>query len=444
MKKFLISLLVVMFGIIVPRTAFAEDSELFIKAINPGYVVDGVSNVGEMIEIGRKLSDEPLLLTGYSIGYTNSSGKYTVLVDFPENSWMTGESILLRFASSSGFELANLSYNKTLAMKAGPLELRRDGVVIDSVCWTGKDGCLAEFKTTLPTTIVRNDDGNFVHVDSYEPQYNPDGYYEEEEKVELLPQCKGVVFSEVLTYYESEKSEQFIELYNSSSEQIKTDGCKVKYKNKYYDLDGLIKPDGYKQYIWAELALTKNPTNVNILELVDVNDEVVDKLEIFNGQKKGTSYAFIGYDKDGTRLWRNTYSITPGEPNIFQEFRTCEEGKVINTETGNCVKVTEIVEKTCKAGYFLNILTGRCNKIPVVEEKICKTGYHLNPETNRCVKDKINNGADYSLKKEEPGESAFVALRIILGIVGVGVIYIVYEFRREVWKLFGKVFRRFR
>ena len=69
---------------------------------------------------------------------------------------------------------------------------------------------------------------------------------------------------------------------------------------------------------------------------------------------------------------------------------------------------------------------------------------YLNPETNRCVKDKINNGADYSLKKEEPGESAFVALRIILGIVGVGVIYIVYEFRREVWKLFGKVFRRFR
>ena len=446
MKRLFVAALMIFIGTIVGVNAYAEDKDLFIKAINPGYTIDGVSNVGEMIEIGRKLSDEPSLLTGFSIGYTNSSGKYSTLFEFPENSWMTGETLLLRFASSPGHELANLSYTKTLAMKAGPLEIRYEDAVIDSVCWTGRDGCAPEFKTTSISTLTRNEDGELKHVLNYEPVYNPDGYYEENEPEEILPaQCKGLIFSEVLTYYESERSEQFIEVYNSLSEQIQTNGCKIKYKNKFYDLGGVIKPDGYKHFIWSNLALTKNPTSQNSLELVDINGETVDKLEIPNGQKKGTSYALIGYNEDGTRLWHTTFKITPGEPNIYQEFRVCEEGKVINEETGNCVRVTEIKEKICKEGYYLNTETGRCNKIPVAEEKVCKEGYHLNLETNRCVKDKNNNGAEYGLKKEDKtNDSAFVALGIILGIVGIGIIYIIYEFRQEIWKLIGRVFRRSR
>ena len=121
MKKILVILLALMAAMMVVCNTHAEEKELFIKAVNPGYIVDGVSNVGEMIEVGREKSDEPFLLTGYSIGYTNSSGKYATLFTFPENSWMTGESLLLRFASSPGHELANLSYTKTLAMTAGPL-----------------------------------------------------------------------------------------------------------------------------------------------------------------------------------------------------------------------------------------------------------------------------------------------------------------------------------
>ena len=446
MKKLIVILLIFLAGMLISFNTHAEGGSLFVKAINPGYTIDGVSNVGEMIEIGRELSDEPTLLTGFSIGYTNSSGKYTTLYEFPENSWMTGETLLLRFASSPGHELANLSYTKTLAMKAGPLEIKYGEKVVDFVCWTGKDDCASDFKSTAITTLVRNESGEYEHVLNYEPKYDPDGYKEEPEPEEILPaQCKGLLFSEILTYYESERSEQFVEVYNSLSEQIQTNGCKIKYKNKLYDLGGVVKPDGYKQFVWSDLALTKNPTNKNVIELVDVNGEVVDKLEIPNGQKKGTSYALIGYNKDGTRLWHTTYNMTPGEPNIYQEFRTCEEGKVINEETGNCVKVTEIKEKECKEGYFLNTETGRCNKIPILEEKTCKEGYHLNPETNRCVKDKNNNGAEFGLKKEKSdGGSTFVALGIILGIVGIGIIYIIYEFRQEIWKLLGRVFRRSR
>ena len=100
------------------RVAIAEENdgvsetqnelpELFIKAINPGYTLDGKSNVGEMIEIARKNSDAPILLAGMAVGYTNSSGNYAKIFEFPENSWLTGEGILLRLASSPGSELAS-------------------------------------------------------------------------------------------------------------------------------------------------------------------------------------------------------------------------------------------------------------------------------------------------------------------------------------------------
>ena len=140
-----------------------------------------------------------------------------------------------------------------------------------------------------------------------------------------------------------------------------------------------------------------------------------------------------------------TYAPTPGTPNNYQEFKTCEKGKVINEVTGNCVKATEVKTKVCKEGYYLNIFTGRCRKIVVPKEKTCKEGYYLNPETGRCRKNKQNDGANYSLEPENyEKSSSFVALYAVLGVVLMGIIYVIYEFRDEIKKFFGKVFRRFR
>ena len=428
MKKILATLLIVIGSILSNNFVYADDEivlpEIYIRAINPGYTVDGVSNVGEMIEIGRVMnSDEPLSLTGLTIGYTNSSGNESVLVEFPENSWMVGERILLRLASSPGHELASILYTKTLAAKAGPLTLKRGEEVIDSVCWTGKGECHKDFKTANPTTLVRNlETGLFEHVKDYEPEFVAENYREDVVEEEPVPsQCKGLVFSEVLTYYENLKSEQFVEVYNSTAEQIRLDGCKLKYKNKFYELSGVMRPEEYKANYFENISLTKNPTNKNEIELIDANDETIDKLEIPNGQRKGTSYALIGFNADGSELWRVTYAPTPGEANNYQEYKTCEAGKVINPETGNCVKVTEATVR------------------------ICKEGYRLNEETGRCVKIKENTGADYAVKTEEFEEkSSFVAMYAVLGVVAVGVIYIIYEFRGEILKFWRKVFRQFR
>ena len=118
---------------------------------------------------------------------------------------------------------------------------------------------------------------------------------------------------------------------------------------------------------------------------------------------------------------------------------------MINEATGNCVKITTVSEKVCAEGQYLNPLTGRCKKIEVAKTKTCKEGYVLNEETGRCKKIKENTGADYSLAKEVYEEkSSFVALYTIIGVVVAGVGYVIYEFRREIWKLFCKVFRRAR
>ena len=455
--------------------AFADDEssdqppattpELYIKAINPGYSLDGKSDVGEMIEIAvtaPNSSDTMISLAGLTIRYITSSGSKSYnLVEFPEHSYLTGESIILRLASSPDHELASLTYTKTLALE-GRLELYRSDEVIDSVCWigNGKAPCYHKFESGSPTTLVRESFSDaFTHLTSYAPVFSESSYTiigttdpDPSDGLgggdsDVISQCGGVTVSEILSYYAESQSEQFIELYNSNSEQVLLDGCSIRYKNKLYPLTGILKPDAYQARYLTDFSITKNPTNINTIEILDTNSTVVDKVEYPNGQLKGTSWALIGYDDKGEKLWRTTYAVTPGAPNIYQEFRTCESGKVINEATGNCVKVTEATVKTCAEGQYLNPLTGRCKKLPTATSTTteCKEGYILNEATGRCKKIKENTGASYALATETYEESSsFVALYAVIGVVVAGLAYAVYEFRHEIKKLAHKVFRRSR
>lgn len=425
---------------------------LYIRAINPGYKINGITNVGEMIELARVDNpDTPISLAGIAVGYTNSSGNQSILIEFPENSWMTGENLLLRLASSPGSELANLTYSKTLAMNAG-INLSVNGEVIDEACWTGKNDCQKAFTTANPTTLFRNQEtGEFEHRLIYQPDYHPENYYlidestpdDTEASLPIPSHCQGLQFSEILSYYETTKSEQFIEFHNTSSAPITLDGCKIRYKNKNHLLSGQVNPDEYLAYYPIAFSLTKNPTSSNQVEIIDTNNTVVDSMEYPNGQRKSTSYAWLGHDDKGQEIWKTTYAPTPGAPNHYQEFRSCEAGKVINEATGNCVKVSSISEKVCQAGYYLNILTGRCKKIATTTTKTCKEGYFLNPETNRCRKIKENNGADYQLTPETYNEeSSFIALYAVFGVLGLGLVYLTWEYRHQIAKVWRRLLGR--
>lgn len=299
----------------------------------------------------------------------------------------------------------------------------------------GKENVFQEYKSCGEGKMINEETGRCINI--------PDIPLGEEDEITeyVAPVCRGLQFSEILTYYETDKSEQFIELFNPTSEIISVKDCQIKYKNKLYALEGKVSPESYFLYL-PNFSLTKNPTNSNKLELIDANGEIIDVLEYFNGQKKSVSFAQFGVDDDGKEIWLQTYSPTPGEENEYQRFKTCPTGKVINEETGNCVKITTLSTAlgVCPPGSYRNPITNRCKKLESESKsalKDCKEGYERNPDTNRCRKIVSNDGEDFPVKEEVFEEkSSFVAIWAIIGVGIVGVVYIIFEYRKEIGKLF--------
>ena len=442
---------------------------LIIRAVHPGYEIDSVSDVGELIEL-QNLSDAPLSLAGFSLRYTNGTGNKTVTIfEFAEGSLMTGETLLLRYHNKKleTQDPADLYYASSLAFSAGPLVLvAEDGTEIDSVCWNGKSGCVKAFNSKKPTILVRNlFSGDFEHKESYESGFDPanPSYYApptedldqnpEDDPNETesagTPQCFALEFSEIYSYYVSDQSEQFIEFYNPTLAAVSLDGCQLRYKKKLYPLSGTIAPDSYFAFYPGKLfSLTKNPSSSVLIELVDADENIVEEISYPKGQKKSTSYARI-YNTNGAETWVQTYAITPSSDNIYQEYRTCEAGKAINPLTGNCVKVSSLTTTPtiCPEGKYLNPLTGRCKSITSATStlKPCAEGYERNPETNRCRKIvSANDGAEHALVPNTRSDSkAFIAAGVVALLVASGIIYIVLQFRREIARMVRKIRQRF-
>ncbi len=449
-------------------------SDLIISAINPGYNIDEEKNVGDFIEL-RNLTNAPLVLAGFTLRYTNSTGKTSNVFTFPEGSYMTGKHLLLRYHNSSTSDMADANYKVDIAMKAGPLALYYEDQLVDTVCWNGSKACEREFKNTVnnaPTTLVRDlQTGKFEHVliDDFMPNFDPDSpalhlpdESEEDEMDEDLlppPQCRGLEFSEILTYYTDDKTEQFIEVFNPTSVEINLNGCFVGYKNKAYPLVGRVGVGQYLAIYQSDLfTLTKNPTNPSILTLIDADGYILDEVAYPHGQKRLTTYAKI-FDSQGNESWQITYAITPNAENVYQKFRSCEEGKVINETTGNCVKVTSLkttintlknsIAAPCPAGKYRNPLTGRCKKIETTSQtlKECAEGYERNPETNRCRKVKSNtpnDGAEYAIEPTTSSDKkVFIGFGIVTIILVLGIVYVGLQFRNEIVRVTRKIRQRF-
>ena len=349
-------------GLVLDSAPEGGNRQIVIKAVNPGYNTETGKNAGEFIEIAN-LSGEPQPLDNITVVYTakptssSPNGKSTILYYFPEGSIFIGDTILLRYkdAPETSEQSQDITYNTSLAM-AGTLSLVRlksdvdindpptalDGLgkIENSLCWLGGEECLPVFSTTVKsrsyTTILRNEEtGEYEHVTDYTPTYDPNQhnlYLPLENKdissnlaqsqtgkttasaqsasselfnTEKDAQCQGLIFSEILSYYDEKETEQFIELYNSTGASISLSGCKIKYKTKYYELpisDAIASLDYY--VLHPEFKLTKNPNTENILELYDVSGALVDSLSYPHGQKKTASYAQVGYKEDGTEDWR--------------------------------------------------------------------------------------------------------------------------------------------
>lgn len=425
--------------------------KVFIKAFNPGFSIEGKSNVGEFIELINLSKQSSISLAGFSLRYTNSSGKSNSIFEFPEGSQMVGETLLLKLSSSPDSSAADLNYTRTIALDAGPLELVYFNEVLDTVCWNGTEKCLPKFSSSQPRSAVRDFESNKFNLsldylpkyDTLKPGYLPPKTAEESQQSSI---CKGIIFSEILTYYELDKSEQYIELFNPKDEIIKLDGCSIRYRNKTYSLSGEVDSSGFFVYQPKDFTLTKNPSASSKIELLDADSEVIDSTSYPNGQRKSASFALFDYDQNGNPRWLVTFQPTPGSKNIFQEFKTCPTGKVLNESTGNCVKALSMKSalSDCPSGKYRNPLTGRCIKYNTKTSiTTCKDGYEINPETGRCRKIKNNTGAGFSLNPQMKEEgNVFIAFGAILIIVAIALIYGIYQFRSEIIKFFKNLHQK--
>ena len=431
---------------------------VLIKSYNPGY---SDPYVGEFFEL-VKLSKSSILLADLSVIYETSTGSEYLVYEFTESHEMVGESLLLRLASSKevtevedASKVTDATYTRNMSQSAGRIKLKYRDDVIDSLCWGLKEtGCYNAFNSKKPTTLMREVDteeiGDFAHVAEYAPTFNADapGLRINEPVEEIIePKCREIKFSEILTYYENASTEQFVEIYNRGEEGVNIDGCFLKYKNNNYALFGSVASHGFAVFRpiadW-QMSLTKNPVSFNKMDIIDTDGETVDSLIFYSGQRRGLSLAEFGHRADGSEKWEQTYNPTPGTDNVYQQFKTCPVGKVVNLETGNCVNETVVITTlaACPEGKYRNPLTGRCKSYATTastELKPCAEGYERNPDTNRCRKIVTNTGADYPVvtgiyedKKE------FASVWTIATVVVAGIGYIVFQYKDELKLKFAR------
>ena len=439
-------------------------------AVNAGYKNDISSQNFDFIEL-RRTGEDDLPLDGFSLVYFNSSGNQAGRIEFAEMQVLTAGQLVLGFSKSPQYidwdDSPYLYYfsSSGLASTAGKLQLAYADTVIDEICW-GKLECTApnpKFATKAEEnySLVRSEDG-----------YVQDRYYPEIQDVitepiveEEPPHACGLIITEIYTYYEESSTEQFVEFYNPTEEEVNISWCAFFYKNTAYALPENIPPGAYFVYRNSELVFTKNPTSYNLYTISDTD------VVLPHGQKKGASYALFNIGAEDEQ-WLQTYHRTPGYGNIYQEFQTCPTSKIINPETGNCIN--EVIDQeivcpegkylnpltgrcktietqkitTCKDGYYLNPLTGRCKKISTssTTAKECAEGYERNPETNRCRKIRTNTAMDYPVEPIEETEyhnpKIFVATGVLVVLVLGGLAYAAYQYRKEIKQSILKICRR--
>lgn len=478
-----------------PDALPASTAPLMIKALSPRYFSEGLDNAGGYIEL-IKSPDLPILsLTDFSLRYTNTSGKPSHIIKFPKGSQMVGETLLLRPSSNTSPRYSHLTYPKPLALDAGPLELFYKDTVVDSVCWKGSS-CLPKFLSSKPTVIVRNlSSSSFSHQPDYHPTFIPNSYLPPSDltlitlpapspQSPLTPSdppalsqnqtsppdsalgpssskspntapsqnhsssCEGLTISEILLYYNTQPSEQFIELYNPHPHQVSLNNCRLRYKKQVKDLSGDIPPLDYHLLRLDNFPLPKNPKNFH-LELIN-NNQVISTASFSIPHSLGTSVSLFG------KSWQKTYYPTPGAANLLLAEPPCPSPKIKNPKTGRCVllpksktKLRVKTRNTCPNNKVLNPKTGRCVLMSKKsKQKTCPDGYALNPLTNRCRKQqKQNSGAEHPVVPVTGSyQTNFLAIFAVFALLALGLFYLIFQFRLEILsffrRLYYKLFRR--
>lgn len=149
----------------------------------------------------------------------------------------------------------------------------------------------------------------------------------------------SIILSEIYPYPSS--GEEFIELYNTTEQDIDVGGWKLADLAKSYTLSGIIPAKSYKLYNQAETKITLNNTSETVT-LTD-NYNQIQSTTSYTKAYKGLSYIPV------LQTWSWTQTITPNTSNIFTENTNSDNNKnyikieniedLINIEDGKFIEL---------------------------------------------------------------------------------------------------------
>lgn len=205
--------------------------------------------------------------------------------------------------------------------------------------------------------------------------------------------CEGIVISEILPNSAgSDTGNEFIELYNPTSDYINLTGCGLQLSGKtniYRFGDITVNPGGYSAFSDAQTGIVLPNSSGGTVYLLSAQDDELSEVTYPGDLEDDVSWAWFGGND-----WQKTYSPTPASANIAQTTKPCSSpDQVRNEETGYCQSVSSSSSTEedgltpCKPDQERNPETNRCRKKSSESDdslKPCKPGQERNPETNRC------------------------------------------------------------
>lgn len=290
---------------------------------------------------------------------------------------------------------------------------------------------------------------------------------------ELLPNSVG-----------NDDGNEFIELFNPNNKDVELNDYQLVVGAKIYSFSNssIIKTGGYEAFYNDDIKFTLVNTTSSVY-LKSVDESFAGEIVSYLNPSEGLSWALIN------ETWQYTNQLTPGSENLpsveeegtavstaeENELKPCAEGEYRNPETNRCRKIISDYESSlvpCKQGQYRNEETGRCRNIasdvatliPCAEGqernpttnrcrsvatvlgtsttlKPCPAGQERNPETNRCRKitSSVMPAAAYAVKKNAGKGSNPILWWSLVAIGTVAVGYGVWEWRKELGRLFQKV-----
>lgn len=219
---------------------------------------------------------------------------------------------------------------------------------------------------------------------------------------EVENSCSGIIISELLVNPDgSDSGNEFIELYNPSSNSISLFGCKLQTSasSKIYIFDNIsIAAKKYKAFYSDQTLLTLTNSSGGTVWLFDADESEVFQVDYEADLDDDVSWSLV----DGK--WSASYIVTPESNNKLQTIKPCPFGQIRNLETNRCNNIVEEATLApCLPGKERNPETNRCRNIATLASvlKACNADQYRNPETNRCKK--ISSTTN-SLKPCEPGQ----------------------------------------